>query len=172
MENSKLTTCKTCGKEIAKNAKVCPSCGAKIKAPIYKKWWFWLIILVIIGSASASPSDTVTTGGNLDNNSQIEEVNKTPVQKKEKFTLESHSGSYDEIGFAFYIEGTIRNNTDRDYSYVQVTFKTYDKDGAQLGTAIANINNLEANGVWKYKAMAMTTSDEIASYKLDEITGW
>lgn len=101
-----------------------------------------------------------------------EATNSTNVQKKEKFTLQSHSGSYDELGIAFYIEGTIKNNTNKNYSYVQVTFNTYDKDGAQLGTAIANINNLEANGVWKYKAMAMTSSDEIASYKLVEITGF
>lgn len=47
----------------------------------------------------------------------------------------------------------------------------YDKAGTQLGTAIGNINNLEANGTWKYKAMAMTT-DKIASYKFVEITGW
>lgn len=169
MENSNLTTCKTCGKEIAKNAKVCPNCGAKIKAPIYKKWWFYVIILIVIGTVSSSPSDTVSTG-NSNNNSQIQEDVKTPVQKKEKFTLESHSGTYDEIGFAFYIEGTIRNNTNKEYSYVQVTFNTYDKDGAQLGTALANINNLEANGVWKYKAIAM--AENIASYKLAEITGW
>lgn len=163
--------CKTCGKEIAKNAKVCPNCGAKIKAPIYKKWWFWIIIVVIIASATSNPADnTVNTGGNLNNNFQVQEDTKTPIQKKEKFTLESHSGAYDSAGFAFYIEGTIKNNTDKNYSYVQVTFNTYDKDGAQLGTALANINNLEANGIWRYKAM--TTADNIASYKLAEITGW
>ena len=168
--------CKTCGKEIAKIATICPGCGAKVTVPIYKKWWFYVIILVIIGAASSSPStNTIQTGGNVNtNNTQVNdsstEENKTPVQKKEKFTLESHSGAYDELGFGFYIEGTIRNNTDKDYSYVQVTFNTYDKDGAQLGTALANISNLEANGVWRYKAMA--TSDNIASYKLAEITGW
>ena len=166
--------CKICGKEIAKNAKACPNCGAKASRPLYKKWWFWIIIVVIIASASASSNpvdNTINTSGILDNNSpQVQEDTKTPIQKKEKFTLESHSGAYDSLGFAFYIEGTIRNNTDKDYSYVQVTFNTYDKDGAQLGTAFANISNLEANGIWRYKAMA--TADNIASYKLAEITGW
>lgn len=46
--NSQLINCKTCGKEMAKNAKVCPSCGAKNKKPIYKKWWFWVIIVILL----------------------------------------------------------------------------------------------------------------------------
>lgn len=43
-----MTTCQACGKEIAKSAKTCPSCGAKQKSPIYKKWWFWVIIVIFI----------------------------------------------------------------------------------------------------------------------------
>lgn len=165
--------CKTCGKEIAKNAKSCPNCGAKASSPIYKKWWFWLILVIIIAAASSEPSpSTVTNNGNVSGEKQNQVQNQTPVQKQEKFTLESHNGAYDDAGFAFYVEGTIKNNTNKTYSYVQVTFNTYDKDGAQLGTAIDNINNLEANGIWKYKAMALTSSDEIASYKLVEITGF
>ena len=29
--NKKMANCKTCGTEIAKSAKICPNCGAKIK---------------------------------------------------------------------------------------------------------------------------------------------
>ena len=61
MEKSNLTKCKTCGKEIAKNAKACPSCGAKATAPVYKKWWFWLIMIIIIGSIGSSPETTTNT---------------------------------------------------------------------------------------------------------------
>lgn len=46
MKKRKLTTCKSCGAKIAKNAKVCPHCGAKNKEFIYKR--VWLIILIII----------------------------------------------------------------------------------------------------------------------------
>ena len=31
--NKKMTTCKSCGSQVAKNAKTCPSCGAKNKKP-------------------------------------------------------------------------------------------------------------------------------------------
>lgn len=46
---NKLITCKTCGAEMASNAKSCPQCGAKNKKPIYKKWWFWVLLVAIIG---------------------------------------------------------------------------------------------------------------------------
>lgn len=171
MENSKLTNCKTCGKEIAKNAKACPNCGAKVKKPLYKKWWFYFVLIIVIAAASSDTTPTTTINNNTSGESKNQVEIKTPVSKQEKFTLESDSGAYDDAGFAFYIEGTIKNNTNKEYSYVQVTFNTYDENGAQLGTAIDNINNLEANGVWKYKAIAMT-SDKVASYKFVEITGW
>lgn len=41
-----LTTCKSCGKEVAKSAKNCPHCGAKLKMSIVLKM---LIALVVIG---------------------------------------------------------------------------------------------------------------------------
>lgn len=56
----KQIRCKSCGGEMAADAKVCPNCGAKNKKPFYKKWWFWVIIAVIgIGAlGSAGGSDT------------------------------------------------------------------------------------------------------------------
>ncbi len=66
--SKKLIKCKSCGKEIASNAKVCPGCGAKNKKPIYKKIWFWiLVIIVILGGATASNSkknDSSSSNGN------------------------------------------------------------------------------------------------------------
>lgn len=55
----KSIECKSCGHKIAKNAKICPSCGAKNKKPIFKKWWFWVVIvLLIIGGTSGGDDDT------------------------------------------------------------------------------------------------------------------
>ena len=44
----KMIQCKTCGNQIASNAKVCPNCGGKNKKPFYKKVWFWLFLGIII----------------------------------------------------------------------------------------------------------------------------
>lgn len=46
--STKMTNCKTCGAEIASNAKSCPHCGAKNKKPIFKKWWFWVVVVLIV----------------------------------------------------------------------------------------------------------------------------
>ena len=63
------------------------------------------------------------------------------------------------------------NNTNKNYNYAQVTFNIYDKDGNQLGTAVDNINNFQANGTWKYKAIGLTT-EKVSRYEFVEITGW
>lgn len=81
---SKLIKCKTCGKEIAANAKMCPNCGSKDKKPIYKKWWFYLLILVlvivILVSTGDDSSTTPVTSDNSSTNST--EVIGSSVVKK------------------------------------------------------------------------------------------
>ncbi len=71
MAKGKMTTCKTCGAEIAKSAKICPHCGAKNKQPIFKRWWFWvlvIVLLVMIGNAGKQdkkkdvPSNSTNSG--------------------------------------------------------------------------------------------------------------
>jgi len=63
-KTEKRVYCKSCGEEFAATAKFCPSCGAKNKKSIFKKWWFWLIIAVVIIAAissmtSSKPNDEV-----------------------------------------------------------------------------------------------------------------
>jgi len=62
--SKKMKNCRTCGVEIASDAKTCPKCGAKNKPPFYKKWWFYAIIVVIICGAVAGGgrSDSPDTG--------------------------------------------------------------------------------------------------------------
>lgn len=75
---SKMIKCKTCGADIAKNAKSCPSCGAKNKPPFYKRWWFILIVLIVIIGAIASggskpekvDSTAADTSANADTNTK------------------------------------------------------------------------------------------------------
>ena len=89
-----------------------------------------------------------------------------------KFTLKAgHKGYFD--GFGYYIEGEIKNNTNRKYSYVQVEFNVYDSNGVQLGSAIDNINNLEANGTWKFKAFSFdNNSQDVVSYKVIDVSAF
>lgn len=45
----KMGTCKTCSKEVAKSAKVCPSCGAKLKMGMGKKLLIGVGVLIVLG---------------------------------------------------------------------------------------------------------------------------
>ncbi|MBQ6067332.1 MAG: hypothetical protein IJK89_10995 [Clostridia bacterium] len=46
LSNKKMKSCKTCGAQMVKSAKVCPSCGAKNKKPLFKNPA--LIVLLVI----------------------------------------------------------------------------------------------------------------------------
>ena len=74
--------------------------------------------------------------------------------------------------FAIYLSGRVRNTTNRTYTYAQITFNVYDSEGAQIGTAMDNINNWEAGGTWRFKAMFFGDSTDAASYKLADITAF
>lgn len=173
---SKMIKCKTCGADIAANAKTCPSCGAKNKKPFYTKWWFWVIVALIVFGAIGSQGNS--NSQNVVGNMQTGETSSTntgtnTVQEEKKDNLELVGEVSDESDeFATYLTGVVKNNTQKDYSYVQITFNLYDADGNIVGTAIDNINNLEAGGTWKFKAMGIGESGTPASYKLSEITGY
>lgn len=46
--NPKMIVCRTCNNPMAAKAKVCPSCGAKNKKPIYKRGWFIALAVIIV----------------------------------------------------------------------------------------------------------------------------
>lgn len=171
--SSKMTKCTSCQAEMSTSAKNCPNCGAKNKKPILKKWWFWVLIVLVIAGIAGSGEDTTSgsqevSGTTLESSQPVE---KAPEAKKEKFELIGEiENESDE--FAVYLTGVIKNNSGKNCSYVQITFNLYDKDGNQIGTALDNINNLEIDGTWKFKAMGIDTDGTVASYKLAEVTGF
>ena len=66
--SKKMSVCKTCKQEIAISAKICPHCGAKHAAPLYKKWWFWSIIAVVIIGVAGNNSDETDPQNDADVN--------------------------------------------------------------------------------------------------------
>lgn len=159
-----MKKCKECGESISSSAKTCPKCG-KDQRNFFMKHKFITFILIIM---------VLAIGAGSTNNGEISTQETATAITEEKFTLQDgHSGKADGYGISYTIEGSIKNNTNKQYSYVQVTFNLYDSEGAQIGTALANINNLEANGLWKFKAIgSLGDGKSVASYKLMEITGW
>lgn len=70
------------------------------------------------------------------------------------------------------ITGTLVNNTDEDKSYLQIEYNLYDADGAQIGTALANINNLKAGGTWKFEAASMEKPEDVANWERVDVSGF
>ncbi|KVG89141.1 hypothetical protein WJ36_25950 [Burkholderia ubonensis] len=64
----------------------------------------------------------------------------------------------------------LTNNTDRQYSYVQVELNAYDKSGAQIGSDIVNVNNLESRGHWKFKTPLL--QQDVDTVKVKGVTAF
>jgi hypothetical protein len=79
---------------------------------------------------------------------------------------------FENVGFGYgYIVGSIRNNTDHRYNYVQVSFSLYDRNGNRIGTALANTSGLGPGETWRFKAPVID-ADEVSSYDFEEIVAW
>ncbi|MFT3860101.1 FxLYD domain-containing protein [Micropruina sp.] len=67
------------------------------------------------------------------------------------------------------VVGIVKNHGDAIETYAQVTFKSYDKKGNNLGDCLANTNSIDANGTWKFEAACLKTG--VAKVKFKEVTG-
>jgi hypothetical protein len=72
--------------------------------------------------------------------------------------------------FTMEITGTVVNRRANKLRYAQITFNVYDASGAQVGTALANISGLEADGRWNFKAVYLGTNGK--KYKFSELSGF
>ena len=153
-----MKKCKYCQSEIDKKAKICPNCRKKqSKFPAWLRIIIGVIILIIGISALGNDSSSSSN----DNS------------KNEKFDYTIDKSYSDEYGLSYYIEGTVTNKKSKDYSYLQIEFVCYDKDGNNLGTALDNTNNLLGNQTWKYKASFFgSNGSEVDHCDYHEITGW
>lgn len=75
------------------------------------------------------------------------------------------------LGYYVTISGALKNISNTKFSYVSITFTLYDQNGYNVGTAMANMNYLEAGGTWKYEANSFQWFEEAPkSYKCTDIT--
>jgi len=75
-----------------------------------------------------------------------------PTPSPQKPALELIEAKVDSDSYMRYIIGTVKNNSARQYGYVQVEINLYDDAGTQVGSTLANTNNLESSGTWRFKA--------------------
>lgn len=83
------------------------------------------------------------------------------------FLVKTTQANHDEVGLT--VTGTVINRRNRTVTYVQIIFNLYDEGGAQVGTAFANTNNLEAGGRWNFTAIG--ASPEARSCRVSSLSG-
>jgi hypothetical protein len=129
--------------------------------------WKWSLIVVALMLLGLSCAETTNPSLPLE-----QRVGTTPAADKlpaTEFTLEEFDWEYGNFG-TLYVVGKVTNNTSKTYGYVQVSINLYDESGAQVGSTLDNLNNLEPHGVWKFKAIVL--EDKATRAEVKEITGF
>lgn len=130
----------------------------------------FVLLAVIGGMGSGGPDDFSSTSGG-EESSQVDGTQSADQKEPEaKYAITDEA--LDESGYIPMIKGTLTNNSGKDLSYIQVEYVIYDSDGAQVATALANTNNLKADGVWKYEAGILDTDVDVATYELVDVTAY
>ena len=138
----------------------------------YKRTSKWLIVLLVILSVIFMYGIPIGLGiwVSLNDTTNYEERDGQININKGDLVINNINSYYDSEDDAFYIEGFLKNNKDRVYEYVSVTFYVYDKDNNVLGEATAYLSMLEGNKTWKFKAGYFENdSEEVASYKFSSV---
>lgn len=94
----------------------------------------------------------------------------TSAEPADKYSVDGEELSGD--AYSCKISGVYTNKAGKDLSYVQVSYNLFDADGNQIGTALANTNNLADGGTWKFEAFGSAAVDQVASYKIGDVTGF
>lgn len=133
-------------------------------------------VVLAMQSAMSAAIDDATSG--------LVSTEDVTVQQQEGTDVDAGTDSADQQAYAISdvqmtgddysvtISGTFTNNSDAEVSYVQVSYRLLDAEGAQIGTAYANTNNLPAGGTWKFEAMGFEPLSSVASYELADVTGF
>lgn len=98
----------------------------------------------------------------------------TESKPKLKVSDTHMSVSYNEyLGYSATITGVAENTSGKNFSYASVEFSVYDASGNNVGTALANINNLGKGETWRFEATLFSfPSTRPTSFKLVEIAAF
>lgn len=160
---AKLINCKSCGNQIASNAKACPKCGAKNSKPFYKKIWFWVLVVIIIAAIAGSGSNKpklvsedkpIVTKEEKSNKEEVFNIGDTIELDKFKITVnevKTTNGSdfiKPQEGNEFlYVDATVENISDKEQTVSSVLmFKVVDKDGRAMKQTIVENANGQLDG--------------------------
>ena len=140
------------------------------KKPIGKIILIVVVALIAIGAIGSMAGKGAKSEKAASSDSSATEQAEQDTEEQEPYTIAEEAE--DRSDYYFKITGILTNNSNSDKDYIQVEYVLYDADGNQIGTALANTNNLKAGGTWKYEATSFKTPEEVASWERAEVTGF
>lgn len=179
MAGSKIVTCKTCGKEIAKSAKVCPHCGAKQgggKLPIIIGVLAVLLILVVVGGGGSKDKDESGTSTESTTQSSQATEEKTQATTQEQpssgsdytVTIDGASIGTDYAGAPCIIVNYTFTNVSNDepISFLWAVSDGVYQNGVECESAIlSDATDKYSNDIKKGVSIGVTRA-----YKLNDTT--
>lgn len=170
---AKLVKCKVCESEMAKSAKVCPSCGAKNKKPLYTRWWLWLIVVIVIVAAVSSGGEEKPSTGMESQTPKATEVItyevhdlKTMMDDLKGNALKAETKYQDK-----YVEVTAKiSNFDSDGDYIGV--KPTNADEWDFDTAMCYIKTEEQKNILMEKNVGDTVTIKGKVKSIGEVLGY
>lgn len=161
--------CKHCAMMIPKAAKICPHCRKKQGWTMPAKIVMGLIIfsafIPLLGRKADDPPINKPISPQT-----VSPATQQPVAPRQQGLVLLESNWEMSEHNMRYIYGTVKNDSSKRYKYAQISFNLYDADNAQIGSAWTNINNLEPNGIWKFRAVVM--EKRATSYKYADSSAW
>lgn len=142
-----------------------------------------IIVAILMLLVISNPSYPDTSGRPVSGNNAYEYLSKyklnsdykTNLLPKDSLELVSDltMTSSDSFGYyTYYIEGILKNVSGKRLDYAQVAFVIYDMAGNNIGSAFDNVNYIESNGTWKFKAMYFGQEQAIKYDPTPKITSW
>lgn len=117
---------------------------------------------ILIGLCGAMQDEQKT-------NVKTETAKTETIEQKSDLELISFDWKWED-GIA-YVVGKVKNNTKHTYNYAQVSITLYDEDKNIVGNTLANVNDLEPDQIWKFKACVFNP-EEVDTFKISEVDGW
>ena len=131
-------------------------------------WIIWMGITYLYGLWFVDTAKDVVKDFEQSYNEAVE-TQKNSLELVGNVTMTS-SGGYGY--YTYNIEGVLKNVSGKKLNYAQVSFVIYDSAGNNIGSAFDNINYLDADGTWKFKAIYFGQESNIKYSPVPEISSW
>ena len=69
------------------------------------------------------------------------------------------------------VVGHVKNNAGKTFHSVQIKINLYDETGAQTGSTMDIVQNLEPGSIWTFNAFTSVGPGRVTAYKVKEISG-